>query len=555
MEGKDNPEDQKKAPASQNLFGTRPEDLLFKRIRFLIYFRVFFVTLLLGSFSFFNISHYRISFPQGVIYLILSLYVLSIAYLFILRRVKNLYRFAYLQLISDSLGEIVLIYLTGGIESWFTTIMLLTVMASSIVLNKKAGYTIATTLSILYGTMLDLQYYGVINLPYEAPLREKDFLYNIFTHITAIYLTAYLTGYLVSRLEKTTRKLEEKDVDLQDLTLFNMELIESLPSGLLTTDTEGNIMIFNKAAETITGLIRSKVIGKNIKEIFPFLSPPFEAQRREATTNFNGNEKIVGLTISETINSEGEKTGHICVFQDITHLKRLEAELSYKKTLATIGELSANMAHEIRNPLASLKGAIEMLKEGKISEEHNEKLMNIAINEMDRLNKIITDFLMYSRPSPPEFSTFDLHGLLNDTLDMVKINPTANFISIKRDFKGSLPFRGDDQKLRQVFLNLINNAFEAMVNGGELVISTAVTGNNVKIVFKDSGPGIPPEDIGKIFYPFYTTKEGGTGLGLSIVYRIIEEHNGTIRVDSMHGRGTAFELELPFFSSELAIKD
>lgn len=521
------------------------KDTLFKRLRILIYFRVFFATLLLGSFSFFNISYYRIFFPQGVIYLIVSLYILSFAYLILLKKVNNLHTFAYAQLITDAIGEIILIYLTGGIASWFTIMMFLTVMASSIVLNKKAGYTIATILSILYGLMLDLQYYGVINLTYETPLREKDFLYNIFTHITALYLTAYLTGYLVSRLEKTTKKLEEKDIDLQDLTLFNRDLIESLPSGLLTTDREGSIMIFNRAAETITGLNRSEVIRQNIKELFPFLSPPFDVQRREAIINLNGKQKILGLTISETTNSDGEKTGYICIFQDITHLKRLESELNYKKTLATIGELSANMAHEIRNPLASLKGAIEMLKERKISKEHSERLMDIAINEMDRLNKIITDFLMYSRPSPPEFSLFDLHELLSETLDMVKTNPAVSSIIIKKDFEGRLPLKGDKQKLRQVFLNLINNAIEAMVDGGELQVNTGINGNHVKIIFKDSGKGISPENIDKVFYPFFTTKEGGTGLGLSIVYRIIEEHNGSIKIDSRPGKGTAFELQLP----------
>lgn len=536
MEDVDNP-DNLRFPGGNNP--------LFKRLRILIYFRVFFVTLLIGSFSFFNISDYKIIFPKGVIYLIVGLYILSITYFFLLKRVKNLYTFAYVQLITDALAEIVLIYLTGGIESWFTSIMLLTVMVSPIVINKKAGYTIATILSILYGTMLDLQYYGVINLTYEASLRVKDFLYNIFTHITALYLTAYLTGYLVSRLEKTTKRLEEKDMDLQDLTLFNRDLIESLPSGLLTTDTEGNIMIFNRSAETITGLNRSMVIGKNIKELFPFISRPFDVKRIEATINLNGEEKIIGLTVSETVNSEGEKTGHICVFQDITHLKRLEAELSYKKTLATIGELSANMAHEIRNPLASLKGAIEMLKENKISRQQSERLMHIAINEMDRLNKIITDFLMYSRPSPPEFSHFDLHGLLNDTIDMVKKNPAVSSITIKKDFNGALPFKGDTRKLRQVFLNLINNAIEAMDDGGELFVSTEINCNKVKIIFRDTGKGITSEDIDKVFYPFFTTKEGGTGLGLSIVYRIIEEHNGTIRVDSKPGKGTTFELQLP----------
>lgn len=516
------------------------------KIKALIFSRLFFVTILLGSFSLFNIGHYKISFPQGVIYLIVSLYILSIVYLLLLKRIRNLYLFAYIQLIIDAIGEIVLIYFTGGIESWFTSIMLLTVMASPIVLDKRAGYTIATILSILYGSMLDLQYYGVIALIYESTLREKDFLYNIFTHITALYLTAYLAGYLVSRLEKTTKKLEEKDIDLQDLTLFNRELIESLPSGLLTTDIDGHIVIFNKAAEAITGLSRSRVIGKDIKELFPFLTPPFEVQRSEATVNLNGDERIVGLTISETLNSDGIKTGHICVFQDITHLKKMESELNYKRTLATIGELSANMAHEIRNPLASLKGAIEMLKEGKISKEQSEKLMNIALNEMDRLNKIITDFLMYSRPSPSEFTSFDLHELLGETLDMAMISSSNHGdISIKKGFSGDLFITGDPNKLRQVFLNLTINAIESMANGGELKVITRVQDGYVNIRFEDSGVGIKPENLEKIFYPFYTTKDWGTGLGLSIVYRIIQEHKGNIRVDSVLGKGTIFEIELP----------
>ncbi len=536
--------DDKETPEKTSIWGN---EVLFKRLRVLIYFRVLFVTLLLGSFSIFNIGHYKIIFPHGVIYLIISLYALSIIYLFLLRRVKDLYTFAYIQLITDAIGEILLIYLTGGIESWFTSIMLLTVMASPIVLNKRAGYTIATILSILYGTMLDLQYYGVIKISFESQLREKDFLYNIFTHIMALYLTAYLAGYLVSRLEKTARKLEEKDVNLQDLTIFNRELIESLPSGLLTTDRDGHIIIFNKAAETISGLKRSKVLGRYIRDIFPFLRPPFEVQRKEVTINIDGEERIVGLTISQTINSEGERSGHICIFQDITHLKRLEAELSYKKTLATIGELSANMAHEIRNPLASLKGAIELLKEGKLQGEHKERLMNIAINEMDRLNKIITDFLMYSRPSPPEFRPFDLHALLGETLEMVRIgSPDNRSITVRQDFSGELVITADPQKLRQVFINLTNNAIESMGNGGELRVSTAVRDKSVNIIFEDSGTGIAKNDLDRIFYPFYTTKDFGTGLGLSIVYRIIQEHNGNIRVESTPGKGTIFEIELPF---------
>ncbi|MCL5423077.1 MAG: PAS domain-containing protein, partial [Nitrospirae bacterium] len=312
---------------------------LFKRLKALIILRAFFVTLLLGTFLVFEIGFYRFPYPRAILYIIIPLSLLSILYTILLYRVKNLAAFAYFQLSVDALSAIALILVTGGIESWFTFVMLLTVIASAITMNKRAGFITATLCSILYGLMIDLQFYRIIPVAYDLSVKEKDFLYNIFSHITSLYLTAYLTGYMSSRLEKTSLRLAEKDSDLRDLAYFNRELIEGLPSGLLTTDLPGKILIFNRAAENILGIPRSSAVEKNIIEIFPFIKPPMETQRSEGLITLNGNLRTIGLTISGSTDSSEHRTGYICIFQDITELKNLEAELKHKETLAAIGEL------------------------------------------------------------------------------------------------------------------------------------------------------------------------------------------------------------------------
>ncbi len=316
--------------------------------------------------------------------------------------------------------EIILIYITGGIESWFSFTLMLTVIASSIVLNKKAGFIIATVSSIFYGTLINLQLYGFLKVGGEGVMAEKDYLYKIFVHVIFFYLTAYLSGYLSSRLEKTVQKLEEKDLDLRDLEFFNREVIESMPSGLLTTDMSGKVLLFNRAAERIFGVKRDFIIGQRIDSVLSFFPFPFIEGRREEMITIDGSQKKIGLTISPMTGAAENTKGFIVVFQDLTQIKRLELEIKQKEKWAAIGELSSNIAHEIRNPLASLKGSIEMLKEDSVPKNYKEKLMEIALNEMDRLNSVITDFLTYSRPSPPELRKFDLHRLLDEISELLK---------------------------------------------------------------------------------------------------------------------------------------
>jgi two-component system sensor histidine kinase PilS (NtrC family) len=518
--------------------------VLKKRIKTLIISRVIFVTLFFGS-SFFFWGFERFHDIRSISYLIIALYSSSLIYYLLLPRVGNLVIFAYAQLLLDAFFEILLVYFTGGIDSWFSFTFVLTILASSIVLDKKAGFILATVSSILYGTLVNLQLYGFLPVKSGGIMEAGDYLYKIFIYTIFFYLAAYLSGNLSSRLAKTVQKLEEKDLDIRDLEFFNKEVVESLPSGLLTTDLSGNVLIFNRAAEKITGAKKDAVIGRKIDFVFPFVSFPISEGRREESMTVHGSRKIIGLTVSALKGAEKTK-GFIVVFQDLTQIQRLEEEIKQKEKWAAIGELSSNIAHEIRNPLASLKGSVEMLREDSMSKNHKERLMEIALNEMDRLNRIITDFLTYSRPAPPEFKEFDLHALLDETIELLKnTDQNRGLVSIEKEYSGAARMTGDPQKLSQVFWNLGLNAMDAMPEGGQLMVSTGNSDGSVEVTFRDSGAGIDAKNIKKIFYPFFTTKEQGTGLGLAISYRIIEEHKGKIYVESIPGKGTTFKVILP----------
>ncbi len=520
---------------------------LIKKIKALITIRAIFVTLLLGLFFLLQVGQRSFPYPRVTSSLIIALYLLTIAYALLLRRVKKYTAFAYMQLFTDALAINMLIYLTGGIESWFSFIMPLTVISASTVLNKKAGYIIATFNSIVYGTIIDLQYYNLLRIGYDAALAEKDFLYNIFAHMSALYLVAFLSGYLSSRLEKTSEVLEQTDSSLRELTHFNQKLIENIPSGIFTTDTKGQVLLFNKAAENITGITKEVAMNQKIETILPFIRQIDNMERFEGIIHHRKEgSKTIGLTISSLRDFNEKKIGFIGIFQDLTQIKQMESEMKQREKWAAIGELSASIAHEIRNPLASLKGSIEILREKKVAEEYKERLTEIALKEMDRLNRIITDFLTYSRPKSAERKIFDVNAVLEETLELLKNTVSdRNDITIKKEFSGPINVNADQKKMQQVFWNLGKNAIEAMPSGGELSVGSEKRDDFVEVVFRDTGIGISKENIGKIFYPFFTTKDEGTGLGLAIAYRIIEEHQGKISVSSDNGGGTTFKVLMP----------
>ncbi len=520
---------------------------IYGKLRVLVAFRLVFVSILLIAFFLLQLGYIFSPYPTLLFFLISFIYFLNVIYLILLKRQRiNPVVFGYFQLVCDVILEIIIIMLTGGIESWFTIIMLLTVIASAMVLGKRAGYLIATLAGILYGTVIDLQFYGIIPISYSSGLAEKDFLYNIVINLLAVYLTAYLIGHLTMGLEATQKSLREKSLDLKELSQFHSDVIENIPSGLFSVDLYGNVRLFNRAAEEITGISSTAAVEFNINEIFNFVSLPINPARYHGVIDTGKGERIIGMSISVHMDQKDEPVGYIGTFQDLTDIVRLENEIKKKEKFAAIGELSANIAHEIRNPLASIKGSIEMIKEGEISEPDKERLMNIALQEMTRLNSIITNFLNYSNPKPVTFKECDIGNLLSSTMTLTRASHRElSEITFHSEIEQDVIAMGDEDKLRQVLWNLISNAIDAVNGKGTVSISAGTSNGKIRIEVRDTGYGIERDDLERIFYPFFTTKREGTGLGLAIAYRIIEEHHGSITVSSTVGEGTTFTIELP----------
>lgn len=513
------------------------EDALLRRLKALTAFRAFFVTLLLGSFYYLEIGGGDTEYTYAVLYFIVAMYSLTIVYSMLLHHLPAL-PMAYAQIGLDAISASVLVMITGGVDSWFSWLLLMVVLSASLIIGRRASYIIATISSLMYGTLIDLQYYGIIPVHFNPDLMEKDFLYRIFSHISGMYLIAYLTGTLVFRIER-------RDMDIRDLSMFNREVIESTPSGLFTTDLAGRVMLFNRAAERITSRDRGEVIGEDIRGVFPFLRDLDNTRRTEATIETRQGQRVIGLTMSNIKAREGTQDWHIGMFQDLTEIKEMTRLIKMKENLAALGELSAKIAHEIRNPLASLKGSMEMLMEGNISPEHRERLMRIAVSEMDRLNTTITDFLSYARPTPLEKQVFEIQPALDELIEMLK-NRNPEGIEFVKAF-GARPIivMADPGKLKDVLWNLGINALDAMPKGGRLTVGAEDSDAYVEIYFEDTGSGIPIEDHDRIFFPFFTTKRHGTGLGLSTAYRAVADHGGTLALESEPGKGARFTVILP----------
>lgn len=539
--------------------GQREE--LYNKLKWLMIVRVVLVTVLLGSSAVLQIGYAKnIKTPSLLYTLIFITYLLNIIYALLLPRVNNLRSFAFLQIVGDLFLETFLIYITGGAESGFSFTYILSIISASMLLYRHGGYATAAMSSILYGGLIDLQYYKVIPSFTTESFSPKETFYNAFLNIVGFFLVSFLSSAL-------SEKLKKKDIDIVELQTFNEYVAQSMSSGLVTTDLKGRITSFNRAAEEITGHTFPDVRGKlwyevfDLKELRGFFE---EMEKKKTPCRFDAEvlrrdsvKVILGITISQLKNEKMETTGVIGNFQDITRIKELEEEMKKKDRLAMVGEMAAGMAHEIRNPLASLIGSMQLLREDLKLNEENSHLLDIALRETDKLNLIITNFLTYTRPVPLNKRQCDIKELINDALTFLKKSKEyREDISIITEFpEGELTANVDPHQINQVLWNLSINALQAVDGDGEIKVSARKVKRSlqpgdhledyIEITFIDNGAGIAPEIRDKIFYPFFTTKEGGSGLGLAIVQRVIEDHQGTIRVDSKVGKGTKLTIYLP----------
>jgi len=496
-----------------------------------------------------------------VYYFLLSVYCLTVVYWYLLKRIQPLSLLAYLQTSVDILLVTALTHLTGGIDSGFSLLYHLTIISSSIILYRRGGYLSASLSSILYGAMLDMQYYNVPGFVRSQNFTAVQVLFQVFINILSFYIVGLLSGYLSERLRKTRKELREKSMDLQDLRVLQDHILRSVGSGIVTMDLQGNIASWNPAAEQITGYpydeIKSRwqqVFGDSIKGVFghtdSLRSHPFRFNGQ--IMKKDGSIALLGMTASLLRDDANTVRGFILTFQDITKLMEMEDQVRMKERLATVGSLAAGIAHEIRNPLASLSGSIQVLQGELALQGDNKQLMDIVVRETDRLNTIIMEFLEYARLKNAQNEYIELSPVLDETIMLLKnCKEYSGNIRITHQVDPDAVIKGDSQRIRQVFWNLLINACQAMPQGGEITVTTRLFSRAkddpdlCEIIITDTGQGIAQEDRDRIFNPFFTTKTGGTGLGLSIVYRIIEDHQGTITVDSAPGKGTQFIIRLP----------
>lgn len=548
---------------------SQPE--LSSRLQKLMFMRVLFVSLLLGASVFIQVRATKTYFGElqtSHYFLIATIYFLTFFYVILLKRLKNLLKLAYAQLIIDTLVVTAIIYATGGIESIFSFLYILAIINGSIILYRKGGMIVASSSSILYGLLLDLHYYGAIR-PFGAYLgpaseyQSSYIFYMILVNTAAFYLVAFLSSYPSEQARKSRVELKASKEDIVKLEALNERIIRSITSGLITLDGEHRVILFNPAAESLFGFTARTAIGRKVFDVFPFLKEHLEngiggsGRGFRMPTTFldlpfqrsDGKDLYLRFSVSPLELTEEGHTGNILFFQDMTEIKKIEEEMKKVEGLAMVGELAAGIAHEIRNPMASISGSIQMLKEGLAIDDVHGRLMEIILREIERLDNLVNDFLLFARPKPANLQQVDLEQLVMDSLTLFENSgQCAEKIEVATDFHGPVTIETDPEQIRQVLWNLFLNASEAMPQGGALHVGTSLvdTSRNsadpgrktVKITIRDTGEGFKQDVLANLFTPFFTTKQGGSGLGLATVKRIIEGLRGEI-IGRNHDEGGA----------------
>ncbi len=552
------------------------EALVFrKRVHWMMFFRIAIASFFLSLAAVTQIHRADSYFTPSLICIYIltgSVYSITIIYLLLLRFfIESYRRFAFFQIILDQILITALIFITGGVNSIFSFIYSISIISASIFLYLPGSIVIATLSSILYSSLVGLQHFNII-VPMQtgsfvsAGYSEFGLFYPIVVNVTAFYLVAFFSSFLAVQAEKSRKSLKEKEIDIENLEALNEIIIQSINSGLITLDRRGRIVLFNPAAQKITGYSVDEVYMEDIKAIFPDLNDEGVVVGSEIPAEMkysakDGRTVCVGYSFSTLKDKDGDQIGNIMVFQDLTDVKKMQEDIRRMDKLAAVGRLASGIAHEVRNPLASISGSVQVLKKNLSLDDADKQLMDIVVRESDSLSMLISDFNEFARPDKKNKESFNIKALIDDVTGIFRNSPERKKIkSISSEIPDTLYICANYQQLRQVVWNLMLNAAQAMpATGGDITISAyktgsypavlqsvhGVGGSSVEIEFRDSGGGISQECIGKIFDPFFTTKQHGTGLGLSIVHKIIEEHGGNISVKSKKGVGTSFLIRLP----------
>ncbi len=527
-------------------------------LRSSVVLRVIITTVLLGSGAviYYGRGARKEAFCMAVI--VAVIYFLSLVSLLLqtlFQRYPKIFKIT--QLFFDLVLASTVIFVTGGKSSPFIFLYVLIIIYSSIALTKLASYVTALVSGLVYVLIVFYQ------IRAEVPIDPGQSIWSsvsewgeiglvsTYFHLTGFLLVAILSGYLSERFRTAGRELGESERSLRILRNLHENIIQSLTSGVITLNLDGKIISANRTGLEILGISgEDKILGKGLGQFMTGLHlEDLVSKKREQMlyTAPDGRMVTLGFSSSDLKDTDDKTHGYIIIFQDLTEVKELEDRLRTSEKMALLGQLAAGLAHELRNPLSAISGAVEILSSDVKPTEDNLRLVRMASQEVERLNLLVEDFLILTMPIQKLTTLVDFGRIVNDTVESFAKTIRRGNIEIINQVENGIYVQADSYRLKQAVWNLLLNSVDAMPIGGLIIIKSKTEENNVVIEISDEGKGIDENFISRIFDPFFTTKEVGTGLGLAIVQKVIEGYNGNINVVSSSGNGATFVITLPRF--------
>ena len=559
-----------------------------RQLRWMIGIRLVVITSVVLPYFLLQLASAEESREFSFLYLLAGLtYGASLIYIALLKLLHGRWRAqALIQFVGDLLLITGMVYYFGGVASPFSILYFIVIIVASALFQRATGFAVASLASFLYAATVVALYFGWIppsaetldralpavvgsvstlapqELAQAISLPAWRLFYNLITHIFGFYTVAYLTTRLAQNISRAERELQEKQLDLADLQITHRDIVESVPSGLITCDLEGTVTSVNLAAEDILGRGRDALLGKPVaatrlfteeewSEIKEFTSPDRRV-RPEVTYQRGDSERHVGYSVTLLADAEGTRTGFILIFQDLSEWRKLQDELQLRERLAAVGELASGIAHEVGNPLAAISGSVQMLTTALEHDSAHRRLLDIILKESQRLDRTIKSFLQFARPKERSSVRFDIARLLSENVQLLINSPevsSQHHLDLVVE-PPSVTLIADPDQISQIFWNLARNSLRAMPGGGTLKVDGRVEGQEYCIRFTDDGRGMSLDEGGTMFHPFRSFFDGGSGIGMAIVYRIVEEHGGRLAVDSQPGQGTVITVALPLTPEE-----
>lgn len=539
---------------SESVSAVRDDDELAKKLLVVAAIRVTVVTLALGVL--FALVQLRPPGNSAEIqewqYTLIGItYGLSIVYAAALRYQRLVRPLAYAQIGLDSLIVSVLVLMTGGVESIFGFAYVFPVLGASVALYRRGGLVAAVVTILMYGTIVSAQltrFVGVL----PVVIVPANALLSYALHSAGMALVAVLSSTLAEKAKKTGQALAETQLDYEQLQELHAAILRSLPAGLLTIDETATIRYANEAAINILRVGSSELLGRPLQAVAPGMRLTWERWRSDpllgrerhehAYEHKDGSRARLGYSFAPLSLSMGGTMGSIVVFQDVTDIVRLKETVERSRRLATVGKFAAGLAHEVRNPLASMCASIDVLAATLTPPESMQRLMSNVVEEADRLNRLITDFLALARPRALQMSKHDLSSVVGSILEVFANDAVVKEAKLASDLEPGVDAVFDEDLIRQVVWNLLRNAAEALEGKGTLQVLVRTEQGRPVLEVKDDGPGMSQEQLSRVFDPFYTTKVGGSGLGLAISHSIVEAHGAQMNIDSTEGSGTSVSI-------------